>query len=69
MEMCSPTPPSPEERQAALDKLSAEDIAARDGCCGGTRFYAGCFMLSHLYQFGTAFIERSAEFYVAFLSQ
>lgn len=28
MEMCSPTPPSPEERQAALDKLSAEDIAA-----------------------------------------
>lgn len=28
MEMCSPTPPSLEERQAALDKLSAEDIAA-----------------------------------------
>lgn len=28
MEMCSPTPPSPEERQAALDKLSAEDVAA-----------------------------------------
>lgn len=28
MEMYSPTPPSPEEQQAALDKLSAEDIAA-----------------------------------------
>ena len=56
MEMCSLTPPSPEERRAALDKLSAEDIA-------------GCFMLFYLYKFGTAFYERSAELYVAFLSQ
>ena len=30
MEMCSPTPPSPEARRAALDKLSAEDIAVEE---------------------------------------
>ena len=30
MEMCSPSHPSPEERQAALDKLSTEDIAAEE---------------------------------------
>ncbi len=42
MEMCSPTPPSPEERQAALDKLSAEDIAAEKRA---STLDASCFLI------------------------
>lgn len=47
MEMCSPTPPSPEERQAALDKLSAEDIAAESDAAEerASTLDASCFLI------------------------